>query len=89
MLTYITGRLLAEAALAPIKGLAWIAEKLKEEADKELLDEGKVQGQLLKLELMLDMGEISEEEFEETEKLLLERLNAIWEYKKAQMAEEM
>lgn len=74
--------------LGPIRGVIWVAEKIAEEADKELYDEDAVQGQLMELELRYDLGEISEEEYDEAEKLLLERLNAIREYKRAQLAEE-
>jgi len=74
--------------LGPIRGVIWVAEKIVEEADKELYDEDAVQGRLMELELRYDLGEISEEEYEEAEKVLLERLNAIREYKRAQLAEE-
>jgi len=74
--------------LGPIRGVIWVAEKIVEEANKELYDEDAVQGRLMELELRYDLGEISEEEYEEAEKVLLERLNAIREYKRAQLAEE-
>lgn len=74
--------------LGPIRGVIWVAEKIADEAGKELLDEDKLQEHLLELELMLEMEEIGEKEYEEAEKLLLERLNAIREYKRARLAEE-
>jgi len=45
-----------------------------EQADKELYDAEKVQGQLMELELRYDLEEISEEEYLATEQVLLERL---------------
>lgn len=74
--------------LGPIRGVIWVTEKIAEEANRELYDEDAVRDQLMKLELRYDLGEISEEEYEEAEKLLLGRLNAIREYKRAQLSGE-
>ena len=69
--------LLTAPLLAPVQGVTWIAEKLAEQADNELYNEGAVRGQLMELELRLDMGEISEDEFMAVEEALLERLKMI------------
>jgi hypothetical protein len=71
--------LLTFPVMGPIKGIVWIAEKVAEEADKKLYDEDAVRGQLMELELRLDLGEISEEEYLEVEEVLLERLRIIRE----------
>jgi hypothetical protein len=65
--------------MGPIKGIVWIAEKVNEQVEKELYDEDKVRGQLMEMELRLDLGEISEEEYLEVEEVLLERLRIIRE----------
>jgi len=62
-----------------LKMVIWIAEKVAEQAEKELYDEGKVRGQLMELELRYDMGEISEEEYERAEDALLKQLRVIRE----------
>ena len=67
--------------LIPIKGLAWIAEKLKETAEAEFYDEGKVKEALLNLQIRLEVGEISEDEYSKKEAELLERLEAIRKHK--------
>ena len=71
--------LLTFPLMGPIKGIVWIAEKVNEQVEKELYDEGKVRGQLMEMELRLDLGEISEEEYLEVEGVLLERLRIIRE----------
>jgi hypothetical protein len=71
--------LLTFPVLGPIKGVIWIAEKVNEQVEKELYDEEKVRGQLMEMELRLDLGEISEEEYLEVEEVLLERLRIIRE----------
>jgi len=73
--------LLTAPVLGPIRAVHWLAEKIDEAAEDELLDEDKVRGELLELQMRLEMGEITEEEYEEQEKALVERLNAIREAK--------
>jgi uncharacterized membrane protein len=73
--------LLTFPILGPIKGVIWIAEKVAEQAEKELYDEDKVRGQLMELEVRYDLGEISEEEYMAAEETLLERLRVIREHK--------
>jgi hypothetical protein len=68
----------------PIQGVIWIAEKVNEQVERELYDEGAVRGQLMELELRFDLGEISEEEYLEAEEALLERLRVIRERQAAQ-----
>lgn len=71
--------LLTLPVLAPIRGVIWVAEKVAEQAGRELYDEEAVRGQLVELELRYDLGEISEEEYLEAEEALLERLRVIRE----------
>jgi hypothetical protein len=77
-------KLLALPVSGPIDAVVWIAEKVAEQADKELYDEDKVRGQLMELELHYDLGEITEEEYMQSEQVLLNLLKAIRERKAAQ-----
>ena len=72
-------KLLAFPVTGPINGIVWIAEKIAEQAENELYDADKVRGQLMELELLLDMDEISEEAYLEAEEELLARLRIILE----------
>lgn len=69
--------LLDDILLAPLKGIAWIGEKLREVADKELFDPDKIHEELMSLQAKLDMGDLGEAEYQQREKELLERLNEI------------
>lgn len=69
--------LLDDLFLAPIKGIKWISEKLKDVADQELYDSEKIHEELMTLTAKLDMGEIDEGEYQEKEKELLARMNEI------------
>jgi len=79
----LRGLLFAPVTL-PVKGLLFVFEKIAEAVDQERLDEDKVQGLLMELELRYELEEMSEEEYLEQEEELLDWLNAIREYKKAQ-----
>lgn len=67
--------------LIPVKGMVWIGSKLKKTAEEEETDEGKVQEQLLNLQMRFEMDEISEEEYDRRETQLMEKLEAIRKYK--------
>ena len=70
----ITG--LLTLPLAPVRGTAWLAEKIQEQAESELYDEGAIHEQLMKLEAMHAAGELTDEELRAAEDDLLERLMA-------------
>jgi len=73
--------LLTAPVLGPIRGVKWLGEKLVEAAEEELLDEGRVRGELMELQMRLELGETTEEEYIEQERVLVELLNAIREAK--------
>jgi hypothetical protein len=60
--------------LAPVRGVAWIAEQVMEEIERELYDEDSIRREMLQLELDFDDGVIDEEERQAREEVLLERL---------------
>lgn len=60
--------------LAPVRGTMWIAEQVSAQAARELGDETTIRRQLSELEVRHDLGEIGDEEYEEAEDELLQRL---------------
>jgi len=66
---------------APLKGVVWLGEKLNEMTEKELNDTGRIKEELMALQLQFELDEISEQEYDEKEKELLDRLDAITESK--------
>ena len=60
--------------LAPVRGTIWVAEKLAEQAARELDDEVVVRRLLAGAELDLERGDLTVDEFEQIEDELLERL---------------
>jgi hypothetical protein len=79
----ILTKLLTLPVTGPIDGTMWLAEKLLEQVEAEIYDEGKVRASLMELEQRLDLGEIDEETYLEAEDQLLKRLREIREYKAA------
>jgi cytochrome c-type biogenesis protein CcmH/NrfG len=58
----------------PLRGVEWLARKIKDQVDEELYSEKSLRKQLYALNEQLDKGEITEEEFEAAEAVLLEQL---------------
>jgi Gas vesicle protein G len=68
----ITG--LLTLPLAPVRGVAWVAEIVAEEADRELAEAQSPERALEELEALRATGEISEEEAAEREAELIDQL---------------
>ncbi len=68
----ITG--LLTLPLAPVRGTLWIAERLAEEAERELNDPALLESRLLDAERALAEGAITEEEFDRIEEDVVLRL---------------
>ena len=60
--------------LAPVRGVAWVAEKVAEQAERELYDENRIMGELAELEEAKNAGELDEEQFNRYVDELLWRL---------------
>lgn len=68
----ITG--LLTLPLAPVRGVAWIGERVLEQAEAELYDENRIMQELIELEAARDAGELDERTFDGRVDELLERL---------------
>ena len=60
--------------LAPVRGTLWLAEMLEMEAAKQTDDESTILSGLAELEALREDGDFTDEEIEEAEDDLLERL---------------
>ena len=69
----ITG--LLTLPLAPVRGVAWVADKLVAVAEDELYDVDAIYAELRELAADLDEGRITDEEFDRAEDVLLQRLD--------------
>lgn len=69
--------LLDDILLAPLKGVIWLGRKINEVGEKQLHDKGSIKEGLMALQLQFELDEISEQEYDEREKELLDRLDAV------------
>ncbi|HEX2073979.1 MAG TPA: gas vesicle protein GvpG [Geodermatophilus sp.] len=60
--------------LLPLKGVLWVAEKIRQEAEAQYYNPARIRAQLEEVEEARRNGTLSEEECEELEDELLERL---------------
>ncbi|AHJ27879.1 gas vesicle protein GvpG [Anabaena sp. CS-542/02] len=72
-------KLLLSPIMGPINGVVWIAEKIEERANTEFDDQENLNKQLLTLQLSLDMGDITEEEYDAQEEEILLKLQELEE----------
>jgi gas vesicle protein GvpG len=60
--------------LAPVRGVVWLAEVIRDQAEQQLYDPVSVRRQLAAVEEAREAGELSGEEAAELENVLLGRL---------------
>lgn len=65
--------------LAPVQGVVWIAERIQEQVDREMLSPDSVIAELSRLQAELEQGRLSEEEYLVAEDVLLDELEALQE----------
>lgn len=70
----------------PLKGLFFIADRLKETAESEITDESRVYEELLELQMKFEIEEITEEEYQKKEARLMDKLEAIRKYKEKEQS---
>ena len=69
------GYLLYQILVAPTAKICKnIVEKITDMAEGELYGEDKIKTEIVKLQMMLEMDEITEEQYEEAESILMKRL---------------
>jgi len=66
--------LIGNVLMAPAKGFMSIIKVLYQKAVEEIYDPEKIKEELMALQVKLDMGELSEDDYDELEELLLTRL---------------
>jgi hypothetical protein len=60
--------------LAPVRGVVWVAEQIRDQAEQQFYDPVAIRRQLAQVDAALAAGEISEEEAAQLQDLLLDRL---------------
>jgi hypothetical protein len=76
-------KLLTAPLMAPLAGFRFILNQVGEMAERELYDEDRIREQLLELQIRLDEGEVTEEEYAEQEADVIARLRVAREHRQA------
>ncbi len=76
----VTGLLLLPV-MAPVRAFRFLLERLRDEAEAVLRDEGRAFAELIDLSMRHNAGQLSDADYAEQEAELLERLNSIREYR--------
>ncbi len=71
----------------PAKGLMSVFKKINELAETELNDASKLKEDLLRIQIMFELDQIAEEEYQKREDEIMARLNEIQERKKQALSE--
>jgi uncharacterized membrane protein len=76
-------KLLTAPVTMPVSGFRFILEQLQQMAERELYNEATIREDLLLLQLRLEEGEITEEEYRAQEAEIMARLRAARAYRQA------
>ena len=69
--------LLDSILLAPLKGVVWMGRKINDVVDQELNDAGRVKEDLMALQMQFELNEITEQEYAEKERDLLDEMDRL------------
>ncbi len=69
---FLTG--LLTLPMAPVRGTIWVAEQVRQEAERQYYDPGAIRRELEQIEELRTSGALSEEEAEQLEDQLVARL---------------
>jgi len=69
--------LVDDLLLIPVDGFKFILRQIQQVADREFNDEGLIKSQLLELQMRLELEEISESDYKESEAEIFARLRLI------------
>lgn len=60
--------------LAPVRGVAWVGEKISDQVDHQMNDPAVIRAQIDELDAAFERGEITEADRDEQQEVLLQRL---------------
>ena len=78
-----------DVLLAPVTIPAWICKKIHDVGETEMTDTGAIHEELLELQMRFELDELTEEEYQQKEAELLERLEAMRKYKEKHVVKEV
>lgn len=61
----------------PVRGVRWALEKVQRVVEEELVDDSSIKQELMELQMLLELGDIDEDEYVRREGRLMERLREV------------
>jgi hypothetical protein len=74
---FLIDDILLAPLLGPLKGIVWLGRKISDVVDNEFYNEDTIREELMALQISLELNGISEEDYDNREKELLARLDAL------------
>ena len=65
----------------PVKGIRWTLGKVQRVVEEELTDDSAVKQELMELQMLLELGDIDDEEYVEREAAIMQRLREVREWR--------
>ncbi|MFH1652626.1 MAG: gas vesicle protein GvpG [Pseudomonadota bacterium] len=69
--------LLGAPLMGPVKLVQWLGEKVQEVADQQMGDADKLKSELIELQMLHEMGDVTQEEHDKREKEITDLLNSL------------
>jgi hypothetical protein len=77
----LLGKILLSPFMGPVWGTQWTLEKVERAVKEELTDDTTVKNEFMQLQLLLESGEIDDDEYLVREQEIMTRLRAVREWR--------
>lgn len=65
----------------PVAGIRWTLGKVQRVAEEELVDDTPIKQELMELQMLLELGDIDDDEYRAREAVLMQRLREVREWR--------
>lgn len=77
----LLARLLFFPVAGPVAGIRWSLGKVQRVVEEELVDDTPVKQELMELQMLLELGDIDDDEYRRREAALMQRLREVREWR--------
>jgi len=77
----LISKLLFFPIAGPVAGIRWTLGKVQRVVEEELVDDTSVKQDLMELQMLLELGDIDDEEYARREAVLMQRLREVREWR--------
>jgi hypothetical protein len=77
----LLGSILFFPITGPVSGIRWVLSNVQKVVEEELTDDTSVKQELMELQLQLELGDIDDEQYIARERVLMQRLREVREWR--------